>query len=282
MKIELFSKTSISLVLVVVLFICLCAAVYAADFTDGNRIGLAYREAVEQMTAQGVLNGFPDGSFQPTGTLTREQGAKIVAYMILGDEVNGLTCSAAPFNDVAANRWSAPCIAWCVEHGILLGYGDGRYGPNDTLTGDQFAKMLLCAFGFGDSARYAGNGWYEAVREEASAVDLYEGDAGMASNNPVQRQQAALLAWNAVKAAGQAEEPIATETPVESKDPMSFEIPEISEPTVLPAGEPYTSTELPEIEIPITTEEPQAGPQQETGPGSVDYDGGDVELPDVP
>ena len=275
-------KTSTLPILIVVLFICLCAAVYAADFTDGNRIGPAYREAVEQMTAQGVLNGFPDGSFQPTGTLTREQGAKIVAYMILGDEVNALTCSAAPFNDVAANRWSAPCIAWCVEHGILLGYGDGRYGPNDTLTGDQFAKMLLCAFGFGDSARYAGNGWYEAVRDAASAVDLYEGDAGMASNNPVQRQQAALLAWNAIKATEKAEGPITPEAPVEPEEQVSSDTPENMGPMEQMPEDSDSSIELPEIEIPITTEEPQAGPQQETGPGSVDYDGGDVELPEVP
>lgn len=275
-------KTSTLPILIVVLFICLCAAVYAADFTDGNRIGPAYREAVEQMTARGVLNGFPDGSFQPTGTLTREQGAKIVAYMILGDEVNALTCSAAPFNDVAANRWSAPCIAWCVEHGILLGYGDGRYGPNDTLTGDQFAKMLLCAFGFGDSARFAGNGWFEAVREEAAAVALYEGDVGMASNNPVQRQQAALLAWNAIKATEKAEGPITPEAPVEPEEQVSSDTPENMGPMEQMPEDSDSSIELPEIEIPITTEEPQTAPQQESGPGSVDYDGGDVELPEVP
>ena len=282
MKNRSFSKTSIFLVLVVVLIICLSAVVFATDFTDGNRIGPAYREAVGQMTARGVLNGFPDGSFQPTGTLTREQGAKIVAYMILGDEVNVLTCSAAPFNDVAANRWSAPCIAWCVEHGILLGYGDGRYGPNDTLTGDQFAKMLLCAFGFGDSARYAGNGWYEAVREEAAAVALYEGDVGMASNNPVQRQQAALLAWNAIKATEKAEGPITPEAPVEPEEQVSSDTPENMGPMEQMPEDSDSSIELPEIEIPITTEEPQTAPQQESGSGSFYYDDGDIELPEAP
>ena len=183
------------------LFVSLAAAVSAIVFTDADSIGSPYREAVEQMTTLGVLNGFPDGSFQPKGTLTREQGAKIIAYMCLGKDVEDLTCSEAPFDDVEADRWSAASIAWCADHGILLGYGDGTFGPEDLLTGDQFAKMLLCAFELGDAARYAGPGWFEAVRIDADANGLYEGDQTMATDQPITREQAALLAWNTIKAA---------------------------------------------------------------------------------
>ena len=172
------------------LFVSLAAAVSAIVFTDADSIGAPYKTAVEQMTALGVLNGFPDGSFQPKGTLTREQGAKIIAYMCLGKDVENLTCSEAPFDDVEADRWSAASIAWCADHGILLGYGDGTFGPEDKLTGDQFAKMLLCAFELGDAARYAGPGWFDAVRVDADALGLYEGDVTMASDLPITREQA--------------------------------------------------------------------------------------------
>ena len=182
-----------------VLFTCLAAAVFAVGFTDSDSIGAPYREAVEQMTALGVLNGFPDGTFQPQGTLTREQGAKIIAYLCLGDAVDSLVCTEAPFTDVEVGRWSAPVIAWCAEREILLGYGDGTFGPEDKLTGDQFAKMLLCALRLGDPARYAGAGWDAAVRLDADALALYEGDGMMATDQPITREQAALLAWNAVK-----------------------------------------------------------------------------------
>ena len=140
------------------LAIGLTGIAFADDFTDSAKIGAAYRESVKQMVEQGVLNGFPDGSFQPNGTLTREQGAKIVTYLVLGDAVDKLTCSSAPFNDVAVKRWSAACIAWCVERQILLGYGDGSFGPEDTLTGDQFAKMLLCALNLARNGNYVGLG----------------------------------------------------------------------------------------------------------------------------
>ncbi|MBR4895007.1 MAG: S-layer homology domain-containing protein [Clostridia bacterium] len=181
-----------------VLLYSFCTAVFA-DFSDHEKIGAAYRTAVADMTARGVLNGFPDGSFQPQGTLTREQGAKIIAYMALGEEVGQLTCTSAPFDDVKTDRWSAPCISWCAERQILLGYGDGRFGPEDTLTGEQFSKMLLCALGLAREGNYVGLGvtWADAVREDGKAAGIYAGDASMGSSAPISREQAALLAYNA-------------------------------------------------------------------------------------
>ena len=188
----------LSLMMVTGLLFCLCLPV-SAGFTDEKQIGTAYMTAVDLMTARGVLNGFPDGSFQPQGTLTREQGAKIITYMALGEEVSRLTCASAPFDDVKADRWSAPCISWCAERQILLGYGDGCFGPEDTLTGEQFSKMLLCALGLAREGNYVGLGvtWADAVREDGKAAGIYAGDASMGSSAPISREQAALLAYNA-------------------------------------------------------------------------------------
>lgn len=196
-------KSILSLIAGLALLLSLLTTPVLAAFTDASGIGPAYREAVDEMTGRGVLNGFPDGSFQPDGTLTREQGAKIVTYMVLGDSVNRLITASAPFDDVAAGRWSAPCIAWCAEREILLGYGGGQFGPDDTLTGDQFAKMLLCALGLARADNYVGYGagWTEAVRTDAEEAGLYAGDPGMKTALPITRGQAALLAFNAVRAA---------------------------------------------------------------------------------
>ena len=78
-------------VLLALALICVSAwSAFAADFTDAGKIGEAYRTAVSEMTRRGVLNGYPDGSFQPGGTLTREEGAKIVTYMVLGSDAETL------------------------------------------------------------------------------------------------------------------------------------------------------------------------------------------------
>ena len=195
-------------VLCLALLLCGLVVVSAAAqeplsrYPDRADIGAAYARAVERMTEQDVLRGFDDGGFHPADTLTREQGAKIITYLLLGAEkADALTCGAAPFTDVAASRWSAPGIAWCSERHILDGYGNGRFGPADPLTGRQFAKMLLCAFGLGDSARYVGAGWAEQVSADSGEYELFVGDETMDSGLPLQRQQAALMADNA-QAAG--------------------------------------------------------------------------------
>ncbi len=57
-------------------------------------------------------------------------------------------------------------------HGIIHGYGNGSFGPIDTLTGDLYAKMLLCALDLAREGNYSGGGadWYKVVRKDARAA----------------------------------------------------------------------------------------------------------------
>ncbi len=216
--------------LVCVVLVCFslnCSASASVGFTDYYSIGDKYAEAVDYMTQIGVLAGYDDGAFHPADTLTREQAAKIITYILLGaDKANALRSGGSVFTDVAQDRWSAPCISWCAEREIIAGYGDGRYGPTDMLTGIQFSKMLLCALDLGREGSYIGLGdtWSDAVREDGTAVGLYVGDESMATDAPLERQQAALLAYHAICAAEQKDEAdIApaqnTEPPVQNTEP---------------------------------------------------------------
>lgn len=199
---------------------------FVTHSADSGSIEPEYKEAMEQITGRGVLSGLPDGSFQPKGNLTREQGAEIVTYIVLGSEANTLTCEKAPFPDVTADRWSAPCIAWCVERQILPGNEDGSYGPEDTLTGDQFAGMLLCALDLAQDSSYVGSApdLHTAVMKDAEAAGLYTGDASMATDQPITHQQAVLMAWNAVKAA-------------ETSKPEVTSVPALIEESAVPSAE---------------------------------------------
>ena len=78
--------------------------------------------------------------------------------------------------------------------------GDGTFHPTDLLTGQQFAKMLLCAYSLGDPDRYVGDSWVEHVLADGEEQGLFRGDETMKSASPLQRQQAALMAENARKA----------------------------------------------------------------------------------
>ena len=119
-------KKTLSLVLVVAMVLGLCVVGASAknaveDFTDADKIGDAYYEAVGVMTGIGVIKGMGDGILSPTGNYTRAQAAKIITYMLIGEKAaESLVCTTAPFEDVAANHWAAGYIAFCVEQGIII------------------------------------------------------------------------------------------------------------------------------------------------------------------
>ena len=194
-----------SLLLAVVLLSSAMGVTAFADstFTDSAKIGSAYTAAVNYMAQNKVLEGFKeDGSFRPEDTLTREQAAKIVAFMVLGEKAGELTAKQPRFKDVDTSRWSAASIDFCVANEIVSGYGDSTFGPEDKLSGTQFAKMLLCAFGYGKATDYVGSSWVSAVKADGKAIDLFEGDKTMVDAAALSRQQAALMAYNIIKAGG--------------------------------------------------------------------------------
>jgi hypothetical protein len=142
-------KKTLGLILVIAMcFSLLSMGASAVSFNDADDINEDFSTAVSAMNDLGIIAGYDDGSFQPQTVLTREQAAKIIAYLMIGSNAaDGLTTSSAPFTDVEASRWSAGYIAYCVSEGIVNGLGDGTFNPTGELTGYAFAKMLLVALG---------------------------------------------------------------------------------------------------------------------------------------
>ena len=192
-------KKVLALVLALVMSLSLVTIANAADFSDNSEI--SYKEAVDVMTAVGVLEGFEDGSFQPGETLTREQAAKIICTMLLGENAEKLGTTYSSFKDVAATRWSAPYIEYCASLGIIAGNGDGTYNPTGKLTGYAFAKMLLTALGYdAEIEGFVGAGWNLKVAAMASRSGILSDIADFIGTSAVTREQAAQMALSTLKA----------------------------------------------------------------------------------
>lgn len=197
-------KKVLSLVLALAMALSLMTAAFAADaedFADYDEV--SHNEAVDVMVAAGVFNGVGDGNnFDPNGTLTREQAAKIITYMMLGQtDADKLTTVVAPFSDVAADRWSAGAIAFCVNKGIVAGVGGGRFNPTGELTGLQFSKMLLVALGYTPSAEgLEGTAWAINAASLGVAAGLADDLEAVTLSGPITREQAARMALNTEKA----------------------------------------------------------------------------------
>ena len=131
-----------------------------------------YGEAVSALYDCGIMEGDSAGNFNPNSTLTRAEAATVICRIMGGtEEAEGMT---ADFQDVPANHWAAPYIGFAQQRGVILGYGNGRFGPGDTLSYEQFIKMLVCAYGLEAPAESAG-GWPEGYLDAAARVGFTSG-----------------------------------------------------------------------------------------------------------
>ena len=172
-------KKFLSLVLALVMTMSLVTvSAGAKDFTDSSKIN--YAEAVDVLSEAKVIDGYADGAFNPSNTLTRGAAAKIICNLILGPTAaSALVADAAPYKDVAANHPFAGYIAYCQKTGIISGYADGTFKPANSLTGYAFMKMLLGALGY-DAANegYTGANWSINVAKQAISIGLNDGLKG--------------------------------------------------------------------------------------------------------
>ena len=195
-------KKFLSLVLALVMTMSLVTvSAGAKDFTDSSKI--TYKEAVDVMSAVKVIDGYTDGSFNPSATLTRGAAAKIICNLILGPTTaSALVADAAPYKDVPTNHTFAGYIAYCQKTGIISGYADGTFKPANSLTGYAFMKMLLGALGYkADQEGYTGANWSINVAKRALNIGLADDLVGDFNGvKAVNREEACLYAFNTLKA----------------------------------------------------------------------------------
>lgn len=193
-------KRILALVMTLALCLGLPSVAFAASydsFSDADQV--TYEEAMDVLVALGVIEGTDNGTLSPAGTLTRETAAKIIAYLCLGGTAaEALSTGTSPFSDVDASRWSAGYIAYCANQGIINGRGDGTFDPTAEVSGYEFAKMLLCAIGYGENGEFTGSYWAINTAAYASQAELFEGGENINYNNAATREEAMLYAFNAL------------------------------------------------------------------------------------
>ncbi|MBM6911575.1 S-layer homology domain-containing protein [Oscillibacter valericigenes] len=194
-------KKFLSLVLALVMTMSLVTvSAGAQDFADDGEI--TYKEAVDVISALGIVDGYSDDSFRPDGVLTRGAAAKIICNLILGPTTaEALSAGTAPFKDVPVTNTFAGYITYCSQQGIISGYADGTFRPTGTLSGNAFMKMLLGALGYDSSIEgYTGANWTVNVIKQAVGIGLDDGNDNFVGSQAVTREEAALYAFNMLNA----------------------------------------------------------------------------------
>ena len=183
-------------VMVVSMMVIGAGAANFDDFSDKDEI--VNKEAVSVLVELGVLAGKDDGSYDPTGIITRGEMAKIICVVLnKGQDPNLGSVNSNTYTDTVGH-WAAPYIEYCTTLGIVAGKGDGTFAPNDTVTASEASKMLLVALGY--NAQYEsmiGANWAVATNVLANKNGLYDGltldvSAGLTRDNAAQMMYNAL------------------------------------------------------------------------------------------
>ena len=190
-------KKLLALVLALVMSMSLVTISNAA-YSDKADIDL--KEAVDVLSAVGVFEG-SDGKFDPKANLTREQAAKLVAYLQLSQKSADALVGGNKFTDVAANRWSAGYVDYCATTGVVAGVGNGQFNPTGSLTALQFGKMLLVCLGYdATTENLTGADWQINTSKLMASAKLLKGLDDVKANDVITREQGAQMMLNAIKA----------------------------------------------------------------------------------
>lgn len=94
---------------------------------------------IKTLYNKGVINGTSATTFDPNSPVTRGQFAKMLGLLYGVDAKDYSTCK---FPDVSKSSVFAPYIQWASENGIVLGYEDGTFRPNENISRQQMAAMI--------------------------------------------------------------------------------------------------------------------------------------------
>lgn len=184
--------------LVAVFAMLVSSVAFAQTFTDVDA-NHDYSEAIEMLSKLDILTGDDqdgDGKmdFRPEDTITRAEVAVIIS------RIQGMITVGqrdTEFVDVPSSHWASGYVAQAAGQGIVNGYGDGNFGPEDPVLYEQAVKMLVETLGYAPFV--ADNGGYpNGHLTAASRYGILEGVNGGATGAEATRGMVAQLVYNAI------------------------------------------------------------------------------------
>ena len=182
------------LAMLVVFMMVLSTVAFASSFTDVADTS-SYSTAIEVGVDLGLIKGYEDATFKPEGEITRAEFAAIIVRL-LGQEAQAAGAKAATqFADVPASHWAAGYVNIAVQAGVINGYGDGNFGPEDLVEYQDAITMMVRALGYEPAIGSAGYPTgYLTKAGELGLTSKVNGTNGVAIN----RGAVAQIAFNAL------------------------------------------------------------------------------------
>lgn len=154
-----------------------------------------YNEAIGFLTYLGIFKGDEKGDMKPDEYVTR---AEIAAIILREMNITNMLTYENVFNDVDESHWAASVIQTAYSSGIINGYEDGSFGPDEEVTFEQAVKMVMCAINYQGYAETFG-GYPEGYLKLAYQEDVANKVDGKLGE-PMTRRNIAKLVYNSLTA----------------------------------------------------------------------------------
>lgn len=197
-------KRIVSLVLAVSMILSCFVSVFAASsYSDLTGENAKYASAVAALSELkvgewSVINGYTDGTFQPQKEVTRAELAKMLVVCLgLGEEVEALAGKTV-FSDVPSSYWGAGWVNAAAQSKIIVGYPDGEFKPEKTVSYAEAFTMALRALGYGNVADFEGT-WPTAYMQKAVELRLNKDMDAYKTDAAALRGNIAIMLWNMLR-----------------------------------------------------------------------------------
>lgn len=134
-----------------------------------------YKTAITTLSILNVINGYDDGTFAPDKEISRAEFTKMIVCMLgYGDFSSQIT----QFNDVAPDHWANTYIKTAYDLGIINGFDEVTFKPDDPVTYEQALKMVVCTLGYQTYAEAMG-GYPTGYRFQAESIKITKDVTGI-------------------------------------------------------------------------------------------------------
>ncbi len=110
---------------------------------DNNVYSSGRSKSSARLLHHAYVHGYPDNSFRPNGNILRSETAAIFARIAVNFDEDALALTSSKFSDVKNSEWHTKYIAHLENAGIISGYPDGSFGPNNPISRGEFVAICV-------------------------------------------------------------------------------------------------------------------------------------------
>lgn len=186
-------KKFIAIIMAVIMIMSFATIAFAANgFTDVSKS--RYETAINELYDLGIVNGYSATKFGTNYTLTRAEACAIIVRALYGEK---MVHDVINFTDVSYRDWFYDYVNTAVFYDIMHGHNATTFAPNDEITYDQMATLILNALGY-NAPQLAGE-WPVNVERIAARLGLYTNIYSYVDgSDPITRGEACQMLYNAL------------------------------------------------------------------------------------